>query len=711
MKIKILCSCGTKYEFEAAPAGGRLPEPVFCPVCGLEGTAAAEAVLQQHAFAAPGPPIPASPQTSAPGTGPQPLRIHASQPAASAPAVPTSEAAEQPVEFCYKHPREVAVEHCRVCARPVCAECMEKFGYVCSVFCLEQARQRRLEIPVYENQRAVVQNREWAKTRRWLIAAGIAACALIGVWIWYAFYASEPHLVRSIKFNPAPLLITMTGPGELFEVRGQTATLYEMPRHKSRWSVPLPRPARTELIAARRTSRPDLNRGADDLTKMIPTRPEFAKPWDSDDDDVIQATARVTPTRIWVVMRDSMIAFDRKTGAVQHEVPLKQPVLEVTTNEQIVATVSPGDAGARIVTRVNLETADAQSAIVPQRSSVGMKTAAARERSADPDDDFFVESERENFVPTGASVALFESHLVERRIVAYQAMRAQDKPALRGNLTAAGSLGAAVDLLNEMKRQGPGAIRHEDESVYQVKLTRLFQPSSRPWSGSVTGSPSFYAGNNIDLLAAGKTVVAFDKENQKIWESKLTYPVTPASDQPRPPFLETSDALFFHDQGVLTCFELRTGQVRWRLPSVGVSQVQTDSAGALYVATTSADPDSVKYSEDLRLDDKIFPLLLKVEPKTGKVLWKLEKYAQSCLISGKYLYTTRSGSSGLDRFNASVHAERPQVHFHLYRINPADGKVIWDFHRPKNPEAVEIHGRQIFLRFRDEGQVLKYFSF
>ena len=40
--VKIICACGQKYAFDVEPVGGKMPVPVFCPACGLEGTSDAE---------------------------------------------------------------------------------------------------------------------------------------------------------------------------------------------------------------------------------------------------------------------------------------------------------------------------------------------------------------------------------------------------------------------------------------------------------------------------------------------------------------------------------------------------------------------------------------------------------------------------------------------------------------------------------------------
>ena len=51
--IKILCGCGQKYAFEVEPVGGRMAYAVQCPVCGAEGTTAANQIIAQRAPARP----------------------------------------------------------------------------------------------------------------------------------------------------------------------------------------------------------------------------------------------------------------------------------------------------------------------------------------------------------------------------------------------------------------------------------------------------------------------------------------------------------------------------------------------------------------------------------------------------------------------------------------------------------------------------------
>lgn len=61
MPIKIQCGCGQRYAFDAEPVDGRLAVPVNCPVCGVDGTAAANEIIARS--------LPAPPANSPPPTG------------------------------------------------------------------------------------------------------------------------------------------------------------------------------------------------------------------------------------------------------------------------------------------------------------------------------------------------------------------------------------------------------------------------------------------------------------------------------------------------------------------------------------------------------------------------------------------------------------------------------------------------------------------
>jgi hypothetical protein len=45
--IKIVCHCGQKYAFDVEPVNGRMPVAVACPVCGRDGTLAANESIRK----------------------------------------------------------------------------------------------------------------------------------------------------------------------------------------------------------------------------------------------------------------------------------------------------------------------------------------------------------------------------------------------------------------------------------------------------------------------------------------------------------------------------------------------------------------------------------------------------------------------------------------------------------------------------------------
>ena len=84
--IKIQCGCGQKYAFDVEPVNGRMAAAVACPVCGADGTAAADAVLAQ-ALAAQSAAVPASgARLRTATTTAAPPRIHEHSPGLAPPS-------------------------------------------------------------------------------------------------------------------------------------------------------------------------------------------------------------------------------------------------------------------------------------------------------------------------------------------------------------------------------------------------------------------------------------------------------------------------------------------------------------------------------------------------------------------------------------------------------------------------------------------------
>jgi hypothetical protein len=71
MEIKVQCDCGQKFKFDVEPVHGQMPFTVNCPVCGADGTARANVLLQQLL---PPAPIPMPSAQPPPPPAPAPMR-------------------------------------------------------------------------------------------------------------------------------------------------------------------------------------------------------------------------------------------------------------------------------------------------------------------------------------------------------------------------------------------------------------------------------------------------------------------------------------------------------------------------------------------------------------------------------------------------------------------------------------------------------------
>jgi hypothetical protein len=108
LPVKVVCGCGQKYSFDVEPVNGRMPSRVACPVCGVDGTGAANEILaRSQAVPPPPPPRPAPTLAAAPAPAlapapfaPAPVPVGAARmpgpPPAAAPIAPLAPATPRP---------------------------------------------------------------------------------------------------------------------------------------------------------------------------------------------------------------------------------------------------------------------------------------------------------------------------------------------------------------------------------------------------------------------------------------------------------------------------------------------------------------------------------------------------------------------------------------------------------------------------------------
>ena len=327
------------------------------------------------------------------------------------------------------------------------------------------------------------------------------------------------------------------------------------------------------------------------------------------------------------------------------------------------------------------------------------------------------------FIPDGDTYIAYSELLLEEKFAEHDAMKAPPKHSAldNPNISTANEMQAVNDQLNEMQRNNGGGTVTEDVSRYQVSL-RLPNSPSPDWIGEVIGPPQFCALKTVDVITAGRNVIVFDKTIKKLWQTELSYPVEGGGGDEdfgpseslygAGPCVETNGTLYIYDQAVLTAFDVTSGTVRWRIPSVGIAGLFFDDKGMLYVNTTSENPDDLKYSRQIDVTKSTEPVLLKVDPSKGTVLWSTKPGAHICYVSGQYLYAYMSNDPGdeEDQLSDATAGLTGSAMFRLFRIDPANGKILWQHEEERAPVDVKFYGNFISLIFKKEVEVLHYIT-
>jgi hypothetical protein len=339
-------------------------------------------------------------------------------------------------------------------------------------------------------------------------------------------------------------------------------------------------------------------------------------------------------------------------------------------------------------------------------------TAAARQS---PEEPFML-------IPTPDGFMRFTSKLLEQKIVTRVAMKASPaKSALNGPVSAAQSGAVANEIFNEMQRNAGGDTVEEDESRYLVKLSSA--DGKNEWSGEVIGPPHLHPLKTVNVLSMNKKIMVFDKQNKKRWESPLTYNVAGGdledfgidSGVGQGPCVERNNRLYVFDEGVLTAFDLATGNALWRVPSVGITGLFFDDKDMLYVNTTDASPETIKYSRQIDITQMPSGQLLKIDPKDGKVVFKVSPPGPVTYVSGRFIYCVQSSGPESDEGGMDSVMNLPGMggmrpFIRIKRLSPSTGKQIWEHYEPRGPLDVQFDRNSIRLIFRKEVEVLKFLS-
>jgi hypothetical protein len=395
------------------------------------------------------------------------------------------------------------------------------------------------------------------------------------------------------------------------------------------------------------------------------------------------------------------------------------------TPQQLANAIASAPLAGRLAAPATISVARNQQQALDMMDEMDGEFSAARFSGNPADEDAYLMRPRSRLIPTGGGnfVQLF-SQMTEKNIITRSAAKAPPKKsALDGPVNAAATMDIANELLNEMSRNAGADLVREDQSKYHVKVRVGGGRDVKDWEGDVVGEPALYPQASVNVLVAGKTLLVLDHQNQKKWESTLNYPLAgggsfleddAAEQRGLGPVVERGETLYVYDQGVLSAFEIATGTARWRLPSVGITGMFFDDAGMIYLNTTTASPDKIKYSRQIDVTDRTGDVVLKLDPKSGKEIWKHSMGGSIAYLKGKYIYTLsytppRDDDDEFDENLAALGLES-KPYIRIRRISPKNGRVLWDHYQPRGALDVQIHDNTFQLVLKKEVQVLRFLS-
>jgi outer membrane protein assembly factor BamB len=719
--MKIRCSCGTKYEFDITPEMAQNPVRFVCPNCGLDSSDYVNQLVRQE-IAEQFPNATPPPQPAAASR----LKIaHEEKPAEAPPeAAPVS-------KHCQKHRGVLATEKCTVCGKPICPQCMAQFGFFCSPFCQNKADLHGIAAPVYAGQKFKVEARFWRKIELIFGSIAVAIVLFFVAWIWYAWFGSVPHPYFSVRFDDADRAYSgssqLVGKDQIVFLHGSTLARYDLKTKKQIWSQELITPDQITGIVKSEEDRHarDNQAGGYDSVPPPGSQERGAKIMLQD-----ALTLHVSGEDIWVASPGKLTHYDWNTGKILQETAL--PGFAGAGNNSTGGGLFSDngqpldpDKVAEQVQSLSLPARIALPALLGNAAHEQQLEAALRDDPQQPRTQNSNPAQREmesfRLIPTENGFVQFSSRLLEKNIVTREAMKAPPKKsALDDNLSVGKSTEAVNETLNEIQRSRGGDTVSEDDSRYQVTIHIPNAPDTADWTGEVVGPPQLFLFKTVNVIAAGKTVIVLDKSNKKLWQAALTYNVSTgggfAGREPRfgaGPCAEHGDTLYVFDQAVLSAFDLATGNARWRLPSIGVVGLFFDDQDNVYVNTTTGNPDDIRYSRQIDITKSTEDVLLKIDQKTGRTLWSVKPGGFISYLSGKFIYTVESydpNPTDEEVLSDSLQGLQKPPYLHIARINPKNGRVMWEHYQDRCPVDVRFDDNSIELVFKREVQVLKYLT-
>lgn len=405
----------------------------------------------------------------------------------------------------------------------------------------------------------------------------------------------------------------------------------------------------------------------------------------------------------WLAEGSRVMGFTRSGGELKTNMNLPGPVTRMVRGSDAVFFVAYAGRAVRYVVQVSAS-GGTRVIYLPVAEEKALVQIEGNVRMPD------ISAMRNEFIG-GGSLGVAEVRLVKNEIEERQAIKPGAEEAAVQSTSGAGvnEAQAILQVAEHDAMRMNGGVERIDASTYEVSVRRPFVAGSPVWKGEFKGRVQCFSTPRLSLVTAGTKLVALDSHNAKVWESTLAAPAMLGDGfqwdgaQSKPCF-EHGERLYFFDRAVLTAFQMSTGKVIWRFPSVGIRKVEIGGDGVLYVHSANLATESLSYLSELKASND--PVLMKVNAANGKIGWAADNI-ENMWASGKDLYSMRVERHGSDVETAVFPpGSQSAVRVNIHKLNPSTGKPRWEWFQAKMPLKIIADGKKVAILYADGLQVI-----
>lgn len=535
---------------------------------------------------------------------------------------------------------------------------------------------------------------EWKKFLTVIKLAVVVLIIFIGVSSWYSFVGSVPKPYYGVDLgqNSYGAVAKMLNPDELVVADGQSVVLHDLKSGQVRWKLETKESGDSDSVGF----------GYYDRNSYL----------------------HVTDKDVWAVQAGKLFQIDPATGKAKEETTIAGRVKDFTAEGNNLVVVSVKPRQEYDVTVVNASSGEAKTETIATRpkkevvAQVQSKVTRAPtsgnllKQELEGDDEYTVSTEKVLFMAAGDHAIRLDQKLIKTNITRVKVMRDAPKQSkLNANTSIMSNpLGVAEDVFNDIKRSDGGQFKSVDESVYSLTVNRVLKGEAATWQGEISGPPTLYTGKSVDIITGHQEAIILSKDNKLIAQRRFDFPIGRMGGyslrrHENAPFIEANNTLYFWDKGSITAFDLPSGNKRWNYQLVGITSVAVDEGG-VYVCGTTASPESIQFSEDINLENRPRATFVKLDAKSGKLDWECKEGSTDVYLTGKFLYTVRPAGNTLGMMAGNNAAD----HTYLYRINPRNGKVDWEYDYRGEIREMDVFLNRLAIVSGEKVDVLKFLS-